>query len=254
MDDNTTTDAPVDTGADEALPEQQEEASAGTGDSDQSADERSQGEDSEEDSQPDVDDKLKKYAESKGLELDSPNAIKAAKMAMESQAEYTRTRQKASKLEKSMVEQSDQYSEQVAAQTGQDPELLKRLNRMEVREAKRDFYDRYPEAREHESDIAKTMLEMQIYGSPDAVLDAAWAKVQASNPDSLKSEGAKTALNNLASKQRAAAPTGSAVSSAPTGGNITRAEMQRHLAAGDTAWFEKNRGNIDRLVAEGRLQ
>lgn len=260
MDDKTITDAPApDTGADTALPdESQEQVPAGTDEtSDQSVPEEQEttadaGE--EESSVPAPEDKLKKYADSHGIELDSPSAIKAAQIAMNNQAEFQRTRQKASKLEKSMVDQSDEYSEAVAAQTGQDPELLKRVNRMEVREAKRDFFDEHPNAAAYEEQIKESIVDSGISGSPQAVLKAAWAMVQADNPEALRSAGAKQALENLASKQRAAAPTGSAVTSAPSNRTITRAQINEHLQRGDVGWYEKNLPKINQLMAEGKLQ
>lgn len=255
MDDQTTTDVPVtDTGADTALPDQAEQTTAVTDDSDQSANEATTSEGEADASVPETDDKLQRYAESHGIELDSPSAIKAARIAMNNQAEYQRTRQKASQLEKSMVDSGDDYAEQVAQATGQDPELLKRVQRMEIRDSIRDFYDQVPTAREFDDQIKEKILSSGISGSPEAVLKAAWAMVQADDADSLKSEGAKNALNNLASKQRAAAPTGSAVSSAPSNNAITRAQMQEHLQRGDVAWFEKNQQKINQLVADGKLQ
>src|ERR1044071_7258288 len=68
-------------------------------------------------SAPEADDKLRKYAANQGIELDSPSAIKAARLAMENQAEKTRNYQKASELEKTVTAQSDVEAEQVAEAT-----------------------------------------------------------------------------------------------------------------------------------------
>lgn len=160
------------------------------------------------------DDKLKKFAESHGIELDSDNAKKAAKMAMDNQAEFQRNRQKATELEKSMVEQSDTFSEAAAEQTGQDPEVLKRINRMEVKQSIRDFWDDHPEARKHEQAIKAKIQESGVSGTAEAVLRAGWAMVVADNPDILKSQGKKEALQSLAHKQQAAVPNGKATNPA----------------------------------------
>lgn len=50
------------------------------------------------------DEKLVKFAESHGIELDSPSSIKAAKIAMDNQASFQQAQQKASQLDKSTQE------------------------------------------------------------------------------------------------------------------------------------------------------
>lgn len=253
MEDQTTTEeAVVDTGAQDALPVNADDTSAVADNQDQSAtsEETPQG---EQDSLPEADEKLKKYAESHGLELDSPSAVKAAKMAMNNQAEFHRTRQKSTQLEKSMQEMGDVAAEQVADATGQDPELLKRVQRFEIREAVRDFWSDNPQAREFEEAIKEKITESGISGSAETLLKAGWAMVQAENVNTLKSEGAKEALTSLASKQRTAAPSGSAVSSAPKQNVLTRELIAQKTQAGDIAWLNKNQSAIHEAMVNGTL-
>ena len=251
MDDQSITDVPADSGAQDALPADADQTAAATDTNDQEREEdSSQGGDTP---VPDTDEKLTKFAASHGLELDSPSAIKAAKIAMNNQAEFQRTRQKSSQLEKSMVEQSDEYAERVAEATGQDPELLKRLQRMEIKEAKRDFFTTNPKAESYEEEIKEKILKSGISGSAEAVLSAAWAMVQADNSDSLKSEGGREALQTLASKQRAAAPAGSAVNGGFSPKQITRQMIADKTRAGDVAWLNSNQDEINRRIAEGTL-
>ena len=54
------------------------------------------------------DKKLQKFAQSQGLELDSPNAIKAAQIAMKAQSEATKNFQKSAELEKAANITDDQ--------------------------------------------------------------------------------------------------------------------------------------------------
>src|SRR3954470_13577042 len=103
-DDTTTAPDPSNAGADEAQPVNEEQPDAAAV---QTATEPSESTEEAEatELQPDSsepDDKLKKYAASQGLELDSPSAIKAARIAQKAQSEATRNHNKASELEKTV--------------------------------------------------------------------------------------------------------------------------------------------------------
>jgi hypothetical protein len=163
---------------------------------------------------PDVDEQLQKFAQSQGIELDSPNAIKAAQALQKARGEATRNYQKASQLEQGMTEMSDASAEQVAGATGQDPEVLKRLQRMEVKSSVRDFFDSTPDARQYEARMTEIAQTAGLYGTPEAILKAAYgmalAENVAGNADRLKAEGARERLQSMAHKQQAAVPTGHA--------------------------------------------
>ena len=236
----TTVQDTVDTGAQVAQPAVESET--------QSADVKVETETSEtsQDAQqvasaPEVDDKLKKYAESQGLELDSPNAIKAAKIALANQSETTRNYQKSRELEKTMGEMSDVSATQVAQATGQDPELIKRLQRMEVKDAIRDFYDANPAAAKYDTEMTRIANEAGLYGSPEAILKAAYAMARAedtSSVDTVRSQVKQETLQNLAHKQTAAVPTGNATT--PMGGTqekpfaeLSISEMEKKLGFGN---------------------
>jgi len=90
---------------------------------------------------PETDDKLRKYAENQGIELDSPSAIKAARLAMENQAEKTRNYQKASELEKA----SQIPQENIAA--ADDPQAASdaRVRNLELKYAVQEWKINNPE-------------------------------------------------------------------------------------------------------------
>jgi hypothetical protein len=192
-----------------------------------------------------------KWLESKGIDPKSPEAIeKLAKMARESEKAMHDKAQKASKLEKSMLEQSDDSAEQIAEATGQDPELLKRLQRVEVRDAIRDFWDDNPQAKDYEEQIKQKILDSGVSGSAEAVLKAGWAMVVADNADSLKSEGKKEALKTLASKQQAAVPAGNAVKGSSANTTVITPENVNELVGRNSQeWFEKNYDAINKAMA-----
>jgi hypothetical protein len=183
-------------------------------------------------SAPEADDKLRKYAANQGIELDSPSAIKAARLAMENQAEKTRNYQKASELEKTVTAQSDVEAEQVAEATGQDPELLKRLQRVEVKEAVRDFWNQDGVDRSFEPKMIE-ILATKPHLAGDLESLYATAVMKSGGVAAVKSQGKKEALSNLAHNQQAAVPKGSATTNAAPKGkefkDLSIAEMEKQL-------------------------
>jgi len=183
------------------------------------------------------DDDVSKFAQAKGLELDSDNARKAIKMAMEAEKRMHQATQKTGELEKGMISMSDASSEQVAQATGQDPELLKRLNAMEVKGQIRDFFDSNPEARQYESEMTKIAAEAGLYGSAEAILKASYAMARSSDTNataSVKSQAKRDTLESLAHKQQAAVPRGNATNSDITSkekpfAELSIAEMEAKL-------------------------
>lgn len=249
MDDQTTTEEVVaDAGAEKALPEEsQTETAEETASETATAEETSTGE--EEASVPETDEKLQKYAKSHGIELDSPSAIKAAQIAMDNQAEYSRTKQQKSELEKTI---DKGITEEAEARGLSDDDRVD-IARIKAKLTVREFFDATPDAKPYE----KQMIEL-LGSNPHLAgdLEGLYAKalLKSGNVESLKSEGGRKALESLASKQRATAPTGSAVNSSTSTQSITRAEINRRLQSGDTDWYAKNQAKINQLVAEGKLQ
>lgn len=158
---------------------------------------------------PDVDDKLRKYAANQGIELDSPGAIKAAKLAMKNQADKTREFQKASELEKATTDIADQDATITANNTGQDPEVLKRLQRMEVKETLRDFWSDPDHDRGMETKMTEIVLQKPYLAGDIEALYAS-AVYQSGGVAAVKSQAKKDTLSELAHKQQAAVPTGNA--------------------------------------------
>lgn len=160
-------------------------------------------------SAPETDDKLRKYAENQGIELDSPSAIKAARLAMENQAEKTRNYQKASELEKAATVISDEDATATASATGQDPALLQRLQRVEVKESVRDFWNQEGVDRSFEPAMVE-VLQDKPYLAGDLEALYATAVMKSGGVAAVKSQAKKETLSELAHKQQAAVPTGNA--------------------------------------------
>jgi hypothetical protein len=164
---------------------------------------------------PEVDEKLLSFAKGQGIddisEL-SERELKLLKVAKDNQAEFQRNRQKASELEKNLSHASDEIAEDVAIQTGQDPELIKRLQRIEVRDQVRDFWDSNPEAKKYESQMVE-LVQAKPHLAGDLEALYATALVKSGSLDAVKSQGKREALTNLAQKQQATAPVGNATNS-----------------------------------------
>lgn len=165
------------------------------------------------------------WLKSKGIDPNDPEAInKLAKSAREAEKAMHQKSQKASELEKTMGEMSDASAEQVAEATGQDPEVLKRLQRIEVRDAKREFFENNPDAAKYEKEMAKIAVEAGLYGTPESIMKAAYAMAKVNDPSS-SSQVKQETLKNLAQKQQSAVPQGNAVTSGTTPKEKPASEM-----------------------------
>lgn len=182
------------------------------------------------------DDKLLSFAKGQGIddisEL-SERELKLLKVAKDNQAEFQRNRQKATELEKNLVGQSDDIAEDVAQATGQDPELIKRLQRIEVKESVRDFWDSTPQAKQYEAQMIEILANKPHLAGDLESLYAA-ALVKSGGIDAVKSQVKQETLRNLAQKQQATAPIGNATNSgtAPKAkpfGELSIKEMESQL-------------------------
>lgn len=185
---------------------------------------------------PEVDEKLLSFAKGQGIEDVnelSERELKLLKVARDNQAEFQRNRQKASELEKNLSQTSDVIAEDVAIQTGQDPELIKRLQRIEVRDQVRDFWDSNPDAKQYEAQMIEIVqAKPHLAGDLEALY--ATALVKSGSLDAVKSQGKQEALRNLAQKQQATAPIGNATNSgtAPKAkpfGELSTKDMESQL-------------------------
>jgi len=260
MDEETTTDAPVESGEVQTIngiaiddqgmavtasePDETEQATAVEQTTEEGQEAEATSEPSEEDEQ------LAKFAETKGLELDSDNARKAAKMAMNAEKLMHSKANKASELERTMSSMSDESATQVAEATGQNPEVLKRLQRMEVKDSIREFWDSNPDAKAYEADMAKIAVESGLYGSPEAILKASYAMAVAENPAALKSQGKREGLESLAHKQQASVPRGNAVNSGAASAAITPQNVDQLVASNSQEWFVKHYDEINKVMAQ----
>lgn len=163
---------------------------------------------------PTVDDKLQKYAQSNGIELDSPGAVKAAQIALKQQQEATRNYQKSQELEKATNITQEQLPADVTPAQQENVRIRNLELKYEIQGWKLQNQDKL--ALESEmikvlSDPTKKALVQEGYLTLDEVYDLAKAK-SPDNSAEVKSQGKREALQSLAHKQQAAVPAGHATS------------------------------------------
>lgn len=257
MEENTTTEVSSPQGADSAQPSEgnwKPEAVLRTTEEQpqQEADEptEAQADEPTQEAPAEAEDDTSKWLQAKGIDPSDPEAInKLAKSAREAERAMHAKAQKAKELERSMTELSDESAEQIAISTGQDPELLKRVQRFEVKSTINDFFAENPDAKQYEQEMIQEMTSSGLYGTPEAMLRAAYAMAVSKNPDKVKSQARKETLENLAQKQQASVPTGNATNAGISSTKITSQNVDELVAKNDLAWFQKHYDEINRAMA-----
>jgi hypothetical protein len=247
MEDNTTTEVSQDTGVENTQPDVQDTATEAV---DTTTEQQPQASDnSEPDTSIEVDD-TSEWLSKKGIDPSDPEAInKLAKSAREAERAMHAKAAKAKELERSMTELSDQSAEEIAYNTGQDPELLKRVQRFEVKSTVRDFFEQYPEAKQYEQQMIKNMTESGLYGSPEAMLKAAYSMAVAEDTTSVKNQARRETLENLAQSQQASVPRGNATVAGVSSQTITPQNVDQLVAQNNLDWFKKNYDAINRAMS-----
>lgn len=256
MEETTTTNAPVDTGEIQSVqgiaiddqgqaisqPEDTESTSAAVETTEPENTEEVTSEPSDEDEQ------LTKFATAKGVTLDSENAKKLAKMAMNAEKAMHSKATKAGELERTMSTMSNDAAEREAQVTGQNPEILKVVRQLQVDKSIRDFWEENPEAKQYEKEMAVIATEAGLYGTAESILKASYAMAAQNNQGAVKSQGKREALESLAHKQQASVPIGNAVTSSMTSQNITPQNVSQLVDSHDQKWFEANYEAINQAM------
>jgi len=199
---------------------------------------------------PEIEDKkLQKFAQSQGLELDSPNAIKAAQIAMKAQSEATKNYQKSAELERV----ANIAPEQISPDATPEQRDNIRVRNLELRYDIQQWKMQNPEKLSNEgamvqllSDPTKRALVQEGLLSLDDVY--AMAKGSGTNDGSLKSQGGREALQTLAQKQQAAVPRGNAVTSGTSSNKITPQNVDSMVARMSPEEYRKRLPEINRAL------
>lgn len=196
-------------------------------------------------SQP-VDDELTKWAQAKGLELNSESEIKLAKMARESEKAMHSAKGEA----KSVLQEEAMKTNEMA-----DP-LAEKIASLEAKVAISDFYNANPDARAYDEKMGEALANdpalleyVRSTGNISAVYGIVKSADTAKDAESFKKEGGREALTQLASKQQAAAVKGSAVNSAPSSSEkITPQNVDELIGKNGQQWYMAHRDEINKVL------
>jgi hypothetical protein len=232
----TTTSDPVDSGAEEAQLDTQEQVEAVTSEEDTSQSSESEdNEPSEEDNSDDTE--LKEWAAKKNLPLDDP--IKLAKMYRESEKQLGKKGLSEGQLKSAVTE----------ANTSAGVDDIQSL-RNEV--AALNFYMQHPEAKQYEAEMVEILEEKPWLGSDlDVVLDVAKGRgtTEAAKLDAATKAGKKEALAQAETASRAAPPRTAANQGSQQGSNkITFDNVDQLIAKNGQKWFVEHRDEINRAL------
>ena len=256
MEEETTTSAPIDTGGQTiqgiavddqgmAVP-QPEDTEPAQADSTTIATEEQEPSTTNE---PSDDEQLVKFAESKGLTLDSDSTRKAAKMAMNAERAMHQKAQKASELERAANITPDQVPEDATPEVRDNL----RVRNLELRYDVQQWKQLNPDKLEHESAMVEVLSDptkRALVQEGLLSLDDVYSMARANDLGAVKSEGKREALTDLAQRQQTAVPTGNAVN--PSGGGaakITPQNVDSLVAQNDVKWFQANYEAINKAMA-----
>lgn len=161
-----------------------------------SADSEQPQEEAQEESQADD---VKEWAEKKGLPLDDP--IKLAQMYRDAEKKMHEVTQ----TQKSQVQPPEPL--ELTGDINYDA-IVERQNQQELRTYVRDWFDANPEMKQHRDDLMKIANERPWLQNLDDI--KAHYLADPSRLQSIKTEGGRQALTNLAQKQQQSPPNASA--------------------------------------------
>lgn len=193
MSEETTTSTPVDESAAVATTDETTSAEGTTEQAVETTEETSETtSESAEASSEETDDDIKAWAEKKGLSLDDPIAL--AKMVREGDKKVTQATQKASELGKSVETASTELGLDDVAQLKNEVAVMR-------------FYQAYPDAKDLDTEMAKTLDEKPYFAND---LEGLYFYTKGLQADkgliAARQAGSKEALAATAQAERAATP------------------------------------------------
>jgi len=151
------------------------------------------------------------YAKKKGIDLDKVSQKELVKMQYEAEKRMHEATSKSRELETQAIEN-------VGYSGDTDDELRLSVNQLLVRDRVREFFDRNPDARDHEAKMAELVQERPHLQNDLDALHALAARESLSGKEAeLKSQGGREALTNLAQKQQAIPPSANATNKSSYG-------------------------------------
>lgn len=262
-------DLPEETSTSQSADEQQTESvSSGTQDTDQN-DDSQQGDSSSTDddsSSSDDDDGLSKFAKAQGFDPDNltDGERKALKLAHDNQIAFRKKAQEDSDELKNTLEDTEQVSddelEELDPQEAWQRKQDSRMAQLEASQTANAFFNRNPEAREYESDMAKLIADEAEKNGKDAarflakdltrVLILAKA-AKGDSTESAKEVGAREERERAKKRTEGSADGGQASNTHTTPKKISREDI---LDMNDEDYQKlRDSGELDEIIKRGDL-
>lgn len=253
MEEDTTTNAPVDDGATTiqgvqvddqgqavAQPDAAESAEAVAPATDEATQEAPKEEEPSSD-----DNSATEWLKKKGVDPNSPEALeKVAEMYRNAEKNMHSNAKKASELEKAI----DTGITEEAEATGFDDEARLDLVRIKTKLNVREFFDNNPDAKPLEQAMIKELANKPHLAGD---LESLYALAAVKSGDSMKSQGKREALESLAQNQQAAVPRGNAVNGSvmESGSAITPQNVDQMVAKMSVEEYRKRLPEINKALA-----
>lgn len=262
-------DLPENTNQQPTADEQQEDSvssdtqDADQSDTDQQSSDSTTGDDS---SSSDDDDGLSKFAKAQGFDPDNltDGERKALKLAHDNQKAFRKTKQEDSDVLKDTLAETEEVSddelEDLDATEAWQRKQDSRMAQLEASQRSSTFFQKNPEAKEFEQDMANLLVEEAKNNGVDAArflakdLNRVLVLAKAARGDSTeqaRADGARAERERLRKRQEGSADSGQASNSHQAPKKLSRADI---LAMDDKDYETlRKSGELDEIIARGDL-
>lgn len=189
-----------------------------------------------------TDDEIAAWSEKKGLKInpDNPNEVKLARMQLEAERKMHEANQYKSAIQppEPVEETGDPNYDVIAA----------RQNQIELKTYVRDWFDANPEMKDHRGELQRIATERPWLSNMDDV--KAHFLADPNRMASLKKEGGRQALQNIAQKQQQVPPSSGATNSnSYQSAAITPQNVYDLVDRNGQSWFESNYDAIQKAMS-----
>lgn len=188
------------------------------------------------------------WAKKKGLPL-SEKPTEAELKLVKMQRDAERRMHEATNAESKLKETINDQVANADFGTDVNAQLMQEVAALKVNQQLSEFYAVNPDARQYDADMAALVTENPALAQSglESLYALAKHRKAVNEADTIKKEGAKEALENVALKQQAAALSGQATTHESPSSGVTIDELRSRIKAGDKDWIRKNQAAIDRL-------
>lgn len=187
-----------------------------------------------------TDDDMVAWSEKKGIKInpDNPNEVKLARMQLDAERKMHQANQRPIAPPEEIPVTGDASIDQV----------VERQNQTELKLYVRDWFEANPDMKEHRAEFQEIANRYPDLQNMDHI--KAHFLADPNRAESLKAEGGKQALQNLAQKQQQIPPAAAATNSAVyESSQITSQNVFDLVDKNDQEWFQKNYKAINKAIS-----